>query len=231
VTGSVVDASRGVVPGATVTITNADTGWRRDAVTGGDGRFVFVDVLAGTYIVSAVLEGFKIAERKNVVVASTDRVEVRPLVLEVGGLNQTISVQGDADLVQTSTAARGGSVTGAMLEDIALKGRDALGTIKLIPGVVDVNAREAPSWNLLSGLSINGRNNINLAYDGVSNNCRATPGTSHRRRSIRFAEIRVQSSNFQASTAAALEPQSLSSPAAGRRTSTGAPRSTSAIPR
>jgi len=198
VTGSVVDASRGVVPGATVTITNADTGWRRDAVTGGDGRFVFVDVLAGTYIVSAVLEGFKIAERKNVVVASTDRVEVRPLVLEVGGLNQTISVQGDADLVQTSTAARGGSVTGAMLEDIALKGRDALGTIKLIPGVVDVNAREAPSWNLLSGLSINGRNNINLAYDGVSNKLPGNSGNLASPSVDSIAEIRVQSSNFQA---------------------------------
>ncbi len=47
VSGVVVDSGGGVVPGATVTITNADTNWRRDVVTDAEGRFVFVDVLAG----------------------------------------------------------------------------------------------------------------------------------------------------------------------------------------
>jgi len=199
VSGLVVDALGGVVPGVTVTITNPDTNRHREVITGAEGRFVFVDVLAGTYGVTATLEGFKKAERKNVVVASTDRVELPALVLEVGSLNQTISVQtDDADLVQTTTAARGGSITGTMLDDITLKGRDALGTIKLLPGVVDTNPREAPSWNLLSGLNINGRNTPNLAYDGVSNKLPGPFGNLASPSVDSIAEIRVQSANFQA---------------------------------
>ena len=198
VSGVVVDTSGGVVPGATVIITNPETNWRRDVVTGAEGRFVFVDVLAGTYGVSAALEGFRTDERKNVVVASTDRVDLPALVLEVGRVNQTISVPRDADLVQTTTAARGGSITGAMLDDITLKGRDALGTIKLLPGIVDTNARDAPSWNLLSGLTINGRNSVNLAYDGVSNKLPGNFGNLASPSVDSIAEIRVQSANFQA---------------------------------
>ena len=196
--GVVQDALGGVVPGVTVTITNAETNWPREVVTGAEGRFVFVDVLAGTYSVSAALEGFKTAGHKNLVVASTDRVELPALVLEVGGLAQTIFVPRGADLVQTSTAARGGSITGGTLDDIALKGRDALGTIKLLPGVVDTNAREAPSWNLLTGLTINGRNSVNLAYDGVSNKLPGNFGNLASPSIDSIAEIRVQSANFQA---------------------------------
>ena len=199
VSGVVVDSGGGVVPGATVTITNADTAWRREVVTGVEGRFVFVDVLAGTYGVSAALEGFKTVRRPHVSVGSTDRVTVPPLVLEAGDVRETISVQGGADLVQTTTAARSGRITHLTFEDIPLKGRDALGMLELLPGVVDTNAREAPSWNVLSGLTINGRNslNFNLAYDGINN--KDTAGGNLASPSVdSIAEIRVQSANFQA---------------------------------
>src|SRR4029079_1337601 len=66
VSGVVLDSGGGVVPSATVTITNAETTWHREAVTGTEGRFVFVDVLAGTYGVSATRDGFKRVERKDV---------------------------------------------------------------------------------------------------------------------------------------------------------------------
>ena len=199
ISGVVVDTLGGVVPGVTVTITNVDTGWRREVVTGTEGRFVFVDVLAGTYHVSATIAGFKKAGRDNVLVASTNRVDLPALVLEVGNLNQTLSVHTDAaDLVQTTTAARGGSITGTILDDISLKGRDALGTIKLLPGVVDTNPREAPSWNLLSGVTINGRIAPNLTYDGVSNKLPGPFGNLASPSLDSIAEIRVQSANFQA---------------------------------
>jgi hypothetical protein len=199
VSGVVVDAGGGVVSGVTVTITNADTSWRREVVTGADGRFVCVDVLAGTYSVRTARAGFKTAERRHVAVGSTDRVEVPALVLEAGEVQDTISVHGDADLVQTTTAARGGRITHLTLDDIALKGRDALGTLKLLPGVVDTNARDAPSWTLLTGLSINGRSSgFNLAYDGVTNKESGNLGNLASPSVDSIAEIRVQSASFQA---------------------------------
>jgi hypothetical protein len=200
VSGVVVDAGGGVVPGVRVTITNADTRWRRDAMTGAEGRFVFVDVLAGTYGLSAALDGFKTVERKDVAVGSTDRVELPALVLEAGGVHETITVAGEADLVQTTTGARSARISQPNLDDIALKGRDALGLLKLMPGVVDSNAREAPSWNLLSGLAINGRGTgFNLGYDGITNKASEGLGGNFAAPSVdSIAEIRVQSANFQA---------------------------------
>ena len=104
VSGVVVDTSGGMVPGATVTITNAGTDWRREAVTGIDGRFAFVDVLAGTYQVSVALDGFKTIQHKDVIIASTDRVDLASLVIEAGGVKETILVQRDAGLVQRRPA-------------------------------------------------------------------------------------------------------------------------------
>jgi hypothetical protein len=199
ISGVVIDSDGGVVPGATVTITNAATNWHRDVVTDAEGRFVFVDVLAATYGVSATRDGFKRVERKDLAVASGDRAELPALVLEAGGIEETISVQGGADLVQTTTAARSARIPQLTFEDIALKGRDAIGMLKLLPGVVDINAREAPSWNLLSGLVINGRNSLSLGlgYDGINN--KDTAGGNLAAPSVEsIGEIRVQSANFQA---------------------------------
>ena len=125
VSGVVVDATDSVVPGVTVTITNADTNWSRELVTEVGGRFLFVDVLAGTYVVSAAREGFRTVERTDVAVGSTDRVELPALVLNAGGVYDTITVTGEADLVQTTTGARSARITRDHLDDIALKGRDS----------------------------------------------------------------------------------------------------------
>ena len=198
VSGVVVDALGGVVPGVSVTITNADTNWRREAVTEIDGRFAFVDLLAGTYHVSVALDGFKTV-RKDVIVGSTDRVDLASLVLEAGGVDETVTVPGGAHLVQTATGARSGLITRDDIDTIALKGRDALGMISLMPGVVDTNPREAPSWNLLSGLSINGRGSFNLTYDGVNNKeTESNFGNLASPALDSIAEVRVQTSNFQA---------------------------------
>ncbi len=73
--------------------------------------------------------------------------------------------------MQTQSAERSGLITQEQLKDVTLKGRDYMGMLQLLPGVVDTQNREAPGWNNLGGLSINGgRNNtINLTYDGVTN--------------------------------------------------------------
>jgi hypothetical protein len=199
VTGMVVDRDGGLVPGATVTITNPATGLQRNLLTGPDGAFAFVDLLAGTYDLSVALQGFKTSARKDILVEATERVNLPSIVLEVGDLQETITVRNEAPLVQTRTGARGTSITRDQIEDIPLKGRDVIGMLNLQPGVVDTNPREAPSWNLLSGLNINGGrpSGINLTYDGITNREShggnlAAPGLDS------IAEVRLQSSNFQA---------------------------------
>ncbi len=197
--GQIVDASGGVVPGAAVTITNRGTNRTRETLTTGDGTFVFVDLLAGTYDLAVVLEGFKTIRQEGIAVAATERVKLTPFVLEIGSTQAEITVRGDVPLVQTATSARSGNVTRYQIENIALKGRDVMGTLSLLPGIVDTNTREAPSWNLLSGVQINGRSSVNLTYDGVDN--RETESNALNLASPALdsiAEVRVQTSNFQA---------------------------------
>jgi hypothetical protein len=197
--GQVVDAAGSLVPGAAVTITNTGTNQRKETVTGREGVFVFVDLLAGSYDLRVWLEGFKPVEQKGIAVAATERVTPGRYVLEVGGVHETVTVRWDTQLVQTATSARSGLVTRDQIDAIALKGRDVLGMVSLMPGVVDTNPREAPSWNLLSGLSINGRGSFNLTYDGVNNKeTESNFGNLASPALDSIAEVRVQTSNFQA---------------------------------
>lgn len=199
ISGTVADAGGGVMPGATVTLKNAGTNATRDTITAPDGTFVFPDLLAGTYDISVSIQGFKTYEQKSIVLGATERVALRTIALEVGGLQETVTVTSEATLVQTSNAARSALIEREKLEDIALKGRDFAGLLKTLPGVIDTSAREAPGWGSMQNLSINGRGSFNFSYDGVTNkdtgsnsgNCAAPALDS-------IGEVRVQASNFQA---------------------------------
>src|SRR5919107_2280166 len=68
--GMVVDADGRVAAGAVVTVTSTTTNWTRDARTGPDGLFAFVDLVAGTYDLTVVIQAFKTASQKGIVVAS-----------------------------------------------------------------------------------------------------------------------------------------------------------------
>jgi len=194
----VIDSSGAAVPGATVTLTNAGTNRTRDLSTGDDGVFVFVDLVAGTYDLKVTRNGFSTVLRKSIPVASTERVKVLPIVLAPAGVQDTVTVSNEAPFVQTTTSARSGLITRDDMEDISLKGRDVTALLVLLPGVIDTNPREAPSWTASSGLSINGRTTgSNFSYDGITNKSTdgglvAVPALDS------IAEVRVQSSNFQA---------------------------------
>jgi hypothetical protein len=97
--GTVVDTGGGVMPGVTVTVHNAGTNQIRETVTSPDGAFVFPDLLAGTYDISVKMDGFKTYEQKGIVLGSTERVALRPIKLEVGGLAETVSVKSEAPAV------------------------------------------------------------------------------------------------------------------------------------
>jgi hypothetical protein len=199
ISGIVTDATGGVLPGVTVTIKNAGTGLTREAVTGTDGGFAFPDLLAGTFDLSVSMQGFKSYEQKGIILGATERVALRAIALDVGGVAETVSVQADAVQVQTTNGARSGLITRDTMEDIALKGRDPAGYLKLLPGVIDTRNREAPGWESMNNLSINGRTSFNFSYDGVTNKDTGQNGANYAAPALdSIAEIRVQTSNFQA---------------------------------
>lgn len=62
--GTVKDATGGVLPGASVTVTNPSTGVTRAVVTNDNGDFVVPNLPPGTYTIRVEVEGFKVLERR-----------------------------------------------------------------------------------------------------------------------------------------------------------------------
>ena len=200
ISGTVTDSGGGVLPGATVVLKNAGTNATRETVTGADGAFQFPDLLAGKYDITVTVSGFKTYEQKGISLSATERMALRAISLEVGGVAETVTVQAEAVTVQTSNAARSGMITRDNIEDIALKGRDVAGMLKLLPGVIDTANREAPGWGSMGGgLSINGRTSFNFSYDGVTNKDTGSNSGNYAAPALdSIGEVRVQTSNFQA---------------------------------
>ena len=63
--GSVIDGSKGAIPGATVSVRNTATAVTRETVTDGQGLFVFTNLFAGTYDLRVTLTGFRTYEQKG----------------------------------------------------------------------------------------------------------------------------------------------------------------------
>jgi hypothetical protein len=199
--GSVVDSSGAAIPGATVTVRNTATQVSREVLTDSEGAFVITELLAGTYEVTVSLTGFKTYVQTGVALSANERVALRAITLQVGQLAETVSVVAESALVQTQSSERSGLINQEQLKEVALKGRDYMGMIRLLPGVVDTQNREAPGWNNINGLAINGgRNNtINLTYDGVTNlDTGSNTGPFLAPGLDSIAEIKVLTSNYQA---------------------------------
>jgi hypothetical protein len=161
ITGTVVDNTKGVLPGVTVTVKNVNTQATREAVTDATGAYVITNLLAGTYEIHASLTGFKTYEQKGVELLAQQRPALGVMVLEVGGLSETVSVQAETPQVQTTSGERSATITSDQINDIGLRGRDFMGTLKTLPGVVDTSARDAPGWGSVGGMTINGQTSFN----------------------------------------------------------------------
>jgi hypothetical protein len=150
VSGVVEDATGGVLPGVTVTITSQDRGFSRSTVTDEDGKYLFPAVPIGPYTVSASLQGFETAQAANNLV-ETEKTTNVPFTMKIGALSDTVQVVGDIPIVDsTNTAAR----TTARREefDKLPVGRSYQALIGTAPGVVgagNVNALGALTSNNL----------------------------------------------------------------------------------
>ena len=171
ISGNVQDPAGTVVPNAKVELVNTGTGQTRETNTDGLGNFIFTQLLPGTYAITVTAPGFKKYEQKDIVLTATERVVLRQIRLELGELTQTVSVVAEAARLQVQSSERSGLISTSQIQDLSLKGRDYMGLLRLLPGVVDTRNREAPGWNNLVGIYVNGgrQGTTNLTLDGVSN--------------------------------------------------------------
>src|SRR5258705_2528475 len=170
VRGAVKDPG-GVVPGAEVTLINQATSLRRAVTTNAAGEYVFAAVDPGTYTLRAALSGFKTVDRRDLPIG-TQQFLVLDLTLEVGAIEESITVSGQSPLIETANASQGAVIDSALLESLPAAGRSAflIGTTNptVIPsGDAQFNRQQDQSNASLLSLGGGTRRGNNYTLDGV----------------------------------------------------------------
>jgi hypothetical protein len=116
--GTAADESGGVLPGVTVTVTQTATALTRTVVTGPNGEFVFTNLPIGPYRLSASLSGFNAFEQTGITLNVGDTRSVS-IAMKLGALSETIHVEGDAALVETTSISVGKVTTRELIVGLA----------------------------------------------------------------------------------------------------------------
>ncbi len=204
IVGTVKDTSGGALPGATITVADVARGVTQTVQSSPQGTFVFPQLTPGTYTLTAELSGFKKVERSNVILPTASKVNVGILVLEVGNVSETITVEADAGRlqIQTESGERSDIVTNRQLRDIALNGRNIVDLMKLVPGVITARSLTTSTvTNVVDQLNINGTRSLQHEYtvDGVTNlNLGNNTGGLVSVNPDALEEVKVLTSNYQA---------------------------------
>jgi hypothetical protein len=194
--GEVKDSTGGTLPGVTVTAVNQANGLTREAVTDGLGNYRFSAMPAGLYTVKASLTGFKEATRTDVRLAINSQVAA-PFTLEVGGLEETITVTEQAPLVNTTENVVRTLVDTQQIASLPLKSRDFLDLTLLAPGVVaDQGSASGGQTDSISfgGMSENYKS---IWLEGVDFNDEVTGGGSSLSSATRIALAQEAIQEFQ----------------------------------
>lgn len=132
--GTVIDPSGGAVVGATVTLINEATHATREAQTGANGEYVFLEVPVGTYEIDAISQGFKKSTRKGIALNLNEVVSV-DISLQVGGATDIVEVAGAPPVIDTTSTQLGAVVNERSSTQLPLNQRDVYQLLQLQPGV------------------------------------------------------------------------------------------------
>jgi len=202
IVGTVTDPQGGAVAGVTITFTNSETGSVKTLTTNESGQYVAPDLILGHYSIKATANGFKAAERKDIVLQVGDRLRI-DFQMTMGATTETVTVEANAIAVQADTGEVSNLITGAQISNLSINGRGIYQLAALAPGAssqIDVNAPNTPVGGSAS-VEFNGmRQNHNLyLLDGGENSDRGGAGGMSIAPSVdAIAEFRQLTSNYSA---------------------------------
>ena len=175
VSGRVTDPQGGVVPGAHVSARQTTTNVTAETVTDVAGRFRFPYLKVGPYDLTVRLQGFaELTRTLSLTVGSAFDLSLR---LELAGLNESVTIGGEASVIETARSQIAGTVPQAEIHNLPMNGRNFLDLALLIPGVSPTNIGSTQLFAETSavpgpGISIASQRNLsnNFIVDGVSAN-------------------------------------------------------------
>ena len=136
VRGVVTDQSGAVMVNATVTITNDATNVSQTTRTNARGDYFLPGLRPTTYTISAHAAGFRIEERKNIVLQVDQQTSV-DFVLHPLSVNETVEVTESKPLLDTGNATLGTDITSEYVKELPLLNRDFFGLTFLAAGVTE----------------------------------------------------------------------------------------------
>jgi hypothetical protein len=188
IAGTVKDTSGGVIPGATVTLISEGRGTSITATTNEAGDFVAPNVPGDTYTVRVELTGFKTSERRGVSVSPGERVSVGTITIDVGSLEETVTVTGAAPMIQAQTGERSFVVSKESVEFLPLSARNYAAYAQLVPGVVSTGSSAARADGARTNYLLDGVSSVDTG--GNQQGLTLAPDA--------IGEVRVISSAYQA---------------------------------
>lgn len=166
--GRVVDEQGGALPAVVVVVTNQASGVFRQVVSNEDGSYFITGIIPGMYGVTAGLDGFKKYERRDVLL-ELGKTTSLDITLQIGGIEEIVTVSSETPLVDLTSKQVGGNVTAGELTELPSGTRSWLGFVGLLPGI------QVQSTSVSFGgdsINVNGQSNRNnnFTVDGGGNN-------------------------------------------------------------
>ena len=199
--GVVSDANGGAIVGATVTVTNLATGIQKVETSRADGSFEISALPEGAYSVAVTFAGFKTWNLAKTDLTIGERKRLTP-TLQVGDVNERVTVEATTDLLQTEKAETGGVVEQRTIQELPLNGRDVIELTELVPGVryegrtLTTACADGNSSNV-QGLG-HRDDQTEFRVDGIASNAVCDEGSTSIPNPDTIAQFNVSTSNFSA---------------------------------
>src|SRR5262245_33275451 len=160
--GTVTDPTGAVIPGATLTLVNTQTGTLRETTSDAQGRYTMPQLAPGTYKLTAKTTGFVEVTINNIQLLVNQPATV-PIVFEkLGATATTIAVEAAAVQVNTSDASLGNAISSQAITEMPLYARNVVDLLAFQPGATangSVNGGKTDQGNVtLDGVDVNNQN-------------------------------------------------------------------------
>ena len=207
VLGRITDASGAVVPGAALQITNTQTGVTLKGQSNGAGNYFFSFLNPARYRFTAEHQGFKRTVRDDIEVNVGARLELN-ITLEVGAIADTLTVTGEAELLDTTNASLGRIVDSKETRELPLNHGNPFNLIRLSAGVnfTDQALKDQPWQTLNTNYAMAGSRagKTEFTLDGASNTlhdqARGSVAAAWTPPSDTVAEFKIQTATFDVTT-------------------------------
>ena len=134
IVGKVTDQNGAIVPGASVTVTQAAKNFSQTVTTNDNGEYVIPQLEPGNYAIKIESPNFKAVSNPNIVLETQQSLRY-DAVLQPGAVSETVTVQDVPSAINTDTSSKGEVITQRQVQDLPLNGRNFTDLALLVPGV------------------------------------------------------------------------------------------------